>query len=687
MMNKKNYKKEKIKLLSNKLTSPNLPEIFKRIHYYLYTNSNISKAEKLGNEMIHILFCKIYDELHNQECPKFKIHPNEKEFNVSNRIRNLFEEVKKEFPDVFEHQEKLYLDNRSIFYVVKNLQNYILLETKRDIISEAFQAFWGPEIRGEKGQFFTPKNVVKMCINILNPKSEEKIIDPTCGSGSFLVESLMHLNKQKSFNNIFGIDKDKELSKISKAYVSIVGDGHSNIFCADSLDVSSWSSKIREKIKNNNFDIVLTNPPFGAKIPIRDKKILRNYKLGHKWTKTKEDIWQSTNIISKQVPQILFIERCLQLLKPGGRMAIVLPDGIFGNPSERYIFQYILQEAEVLAIISLAPETFLPSTHTKTSVLFLEKKRPEKSIKNYEIFMAIANNVGHDKNGKIKYKINSNGEYILDKHGNKIIDDELPIITKNYRLFKENKLHHYNHLGFVIKLSDIKDSILIPNYYDPEIEENLKKMEKSGRYILTSIRELVEKGVLSIKRGHEVGSQYYGMGDIPFVRTSDIVNWEIKIDPIKCVPNEIYEKYKNSQNIHENDILLVTDGTFLIGRTAIITPLDEKIIIQSHIRRLRSLNYQELHPYLLLYLLNTDIVQQQIKAKTFVQSTISTLGNRIYEIILPIPKDKKIIDKIINEISDIIEMKILIKRKMDSINNFEVRGNNKINVIEKDINT
>ncbi len=672
-MARRNYiKEEKVDLFSNTLFPLSLPEVFRHIHYYLYTNSNIPRAERLGAEMTRILFCKIYDELHNQESYKFKIQFNEKESEVSDRIRNLFQEVKKEFPDIFGQQEKLYLDNKSIFYVVKNLQDYHLLKMKRDVISEAFQSFWGPGLRGEKGQFFTPKNVVKMCVQILKPKPEEKIIDPACGSGGFLVESLLYLNKAKSFNNIFGIDKEIDLARIGKAYMSIVGNGHSNIFCADSLDISSWPPEIQKKIKDGEFDIVLTNPPFGARISIEDKKILRNYKLGHKWIKIGQNRWEKTNVISKQVPQILFIERCLQLLKPSGRMAIVLPDGIFGNPSDRYILQYILQEAKILAVISLAPETFLPSTHTKTSVLFLEKKKPGTVIDDYEIFMAIANNVGHDKNGKIKYKINGKGEYIIDKYGNKIVDDDLPIIVKRYELFKENKLQHYNHLGFVIKLSNIKESVLIPNYYDPEIKENLGKMKESGEYILKSVKELIKDKLLSVKRGNEVGSQYYGMGGIPFVRTSDIVNWEIKIDPVKCIPEEIYEKYRKSQDIKENDILLVADGTFLIGRTAIVTALDKKFVIQSHIRRFRCLKPQQLHPYLLLYLLNTDIVQQQIKAKTFVQATISTLGNRIYEIILPIPKNKDIVNKIINEISNIIEMKIRIKRKMDNIKSFKV---------------
>ncbi|MFQ6084604.1 MAG: N-6 DNA methylase, partial [Candidatus Aminicenantia bacterium] len=547
------------------LVPQSLPEIFKRFYYYLYTNSNIPRAEKLGAEMIRIIFCKIYDELYNKEKSKLKIYSNENEHEVSNKIKTLFEDVKKKFHDVFDEEEKLYLDDKSITYVVNQLQNYNLLKTKRDIVSEAFQAFWGHGLRGEKGQFFTPRNVVKLCVEFLNPKVGEKIIDPACGSGGFLVECIAYLNERDSFNNIFGIDKEIDLAKICKTYMSIVGNGHSNIFCADSLDISSWPIEMQENIKNDSFDVVLTNPPFGARISIEDNKILKNYKLGHKWKKTHKDKWKNTNIIYKQVPQVLFIERCIQLLKPGGRLAIILPDGIFGNPRDRYILQYILQEAKILAIVSLPPETFLPSTHTKTSILFLEKKK-KLTIEDYEIFMAIANKVGHNKNGKTIYKRNRNGEYILDNNNNKIIDDDLPNIAERYRLFKEKNLHHYDHLGFVVKLSEIKDSILIPNYYNPKTEEKLRRMEKSGRYTLVSIKELVEKGVLSIKRGDEVGSQYYGIGDIPFVRTSDIVNWEIKIDPIKGIPEEIYERYKKKQNINENDILLITDGTFLIGR-------------------------------------------------------------------------------------------------------------------------
>ncbi|HRV05233.1 MAG TPA: N-6 DNA methylase [Candidatus Ratteibacteria bacterium] len=663
-MARKSHLVKPLELFTPTLLPLNLPEVFKQIYYYLYSNSNIPRAERLGAEMIRILFCKIYDETHNNIGKEFAVRSNESEQGVGERIKNLFEMVKDTYPDVFDKEEKIYLDHKSIKYVVEKLQDYDLIATERDVISEAFQAFWGPGLRGEKGQFFTPRNIVKMCVDMLNPKNGERVIDPACGSGGFLVEVLSLLENRKCFYNVYGIDKEVDLVKICKAYMAIVGDGHTNIFCADSLHPESWPKEMKEKIEEKSFDVVLTNPPFGAKIFIEDKNILKNFKLGHEWIKDHSNNWRITNSTSKQVPQILFIERCLQLLKPGGRIAIVLPDGVFGNPSDRYVWHFILENTKILAIVSLPPETFLPSTHTKTSVLFLEKTKNKE--KDYEIFMAIANRVGHDKNGKIIYKMDTRGNYILDGKGNKIIDDDLPLVSSKYKEFQQGALKP-SHFGFIVRSSEIINYVFIPSYYDPETMQKLNEMGKTEKYKITTIKEMVEHKLISIKRGHEVGSRYYGMGDVPFVRTSDIVNWEIKIDPVKSIPEEVYEQYKKRQDIRENDILLVTDGTFLIGRTAIITPIDKKIVIQSHIRRIRCLSPEKLHPYLLLYLLNTEIVQKQIEEKTFVQATISTIGERLYEIVIPVPTNNNDITKIIDEVSKIIKMKVEARTKMENL--------------------
>ena len=358
----------------------------------------------------------------------------------------------------------------------------------------------------------------------------------------------------------------------------MLGQANYSVFCENSLEqISKWQSETQSKIQLGTFDIVLTNPPFGAKIPIVGDALLRQYEIGHIW-KEHEDKWLKTKLLQdKQPPQVLFIERCLQLLRKGGRMGIVLPEGIFGNPSERYVWEFIRQNSNIIGVVSLSQETFQPSTHTKTSVLFLEKT--EKSPKS--VFMAIAKAVGHDKNGKETYKFRADGLHLVDENNNKILDDDLPEIAKNFRLHLNGGLREVSHLGFDLPEKALKKHVFIPEYYNPEIQIELDNLEKSGKYHLVSIGDLVKEKVVEIRRGNEIGSRFYGTGTIPFVRTTDIVNWEIKNDPIKAVAEEIYEQYRKNQDIKENDILLVNDGTFLIGRTAMVTRLDEKIIIQN----------------------------------------------------------------------------------------------------------
>jgi len=313
----------------------------------------------------------------------------------------------------------------------------------------------------------------------------------------------------------------------------------------------------------------------------------------------------------------------------------------------------------VLGVVSLSQETFQPSTHTKTSVLFLKKttRRPRA------VFMAIAHNIGHNKNGKPTYQIKNDGSFVYDNQGQKITDDDLPRIANNLRKHIDGTLEGKDHSGFSINYQSLNDHIFIPEYYNPEIQEELRKLKESGKYNLISIGELVKNKTLKIKRGNEIGSQFYGTGNIPFVRTSDIVNWEIKVDPVKAVSEEIYEQYKKLQDIQEDDILFVNDGTFLIGRTAVVTKLDLNIIIQSHIRKIRVINKDSMSPFYLFYLLNNKIVRKQIDSKTFVQATISTIGNRLEEVVLPVLKNKNEIKRIASEIDSLLTEKASLREK------------------------
>ena len=645
----------------------NLKTVFREVRDYFAGNvTGITRDEKIAQNIMRLLFCKVFDEKSktDEQVVDFACRPKEDAKEFAQRIYNLFNAVKKKYPDIFDVEEEIEISPIDLSVIVRKIENYSLINAQRDVIADAFEELIGRAFRGGEGQFFTPRNVVQMMIDVLQPQNSEKIIDPACGSGGFLAHILRHLLVNGNDHYLVGIDKDLFLSKLAKIYLTLLGENEYHVFCENSLEQpGKWNQSTQDYVQLGTFDVVLTNPPFGAKIPVVGRELLGQYELGHVWSRSKEQWFLTDELRDKQPPQILFIERVLQLLKDGGRAGIVLPEGIFGNPSDRYVWEYVRKYASVMGVVSLSQETFQPSTHTKTSVVFLEKK--ENKGKN--VFFAIAKTIGHNKNGKEIYKMDSNGHYVLDKFGQKIIDDETPDIAKNFRCYLSGKLNEESHLGFIVAQNELVENIYVPESYKPEIKEKINHIKRSKEYELIPLGDLVEQGIVQIKRGNEIGSQHYGTGTIPFIRTTDIVNWEIKIDTIKAVSEEVYFKYQKQQDIQENDILFVNDGTFLIGRSSMVTENDVRAVIQSHLRKIRVLDCEKLNPFYLFYLLNTKLFQQQVEMKTFTQATLSTLGNRILEIYLPFHTSRSKIDEIAKDIKQIIDLKTVIKKRTRQI--------------------
>ena len=664
--------------------STNLKQVFKLINQHLYGKLKYTDTDTRARskQIINLLLCKLVDEINKkpEEEVDFCIRNGESDKELYTRIQAFFNEnVREKYKDVMDENEQITLNKELISLIVKELEYISLLQSSKDILSDAFEIFVSKILKDEAGQFFTPPNIVKFMVNYLDPKVDSRILDPACGHGGFLLEAkevlwskLDSKNKRvESISNLFGIDKDLFLVKISKLYLEILSNGKSNIFCEDSLDPKSYRAQTQDIIKNNSFDYIFTNPPFGVKIPINNKEVLSNYQLGHIW-KNIDDKWEIQNKLVKQLaPQVLFIERCIQLLNDGGKLAIVLPEGIFGNPTDRYIWEYLTSNGKILSIVSLDQNTFQPYTCNKTSILFFEKLNTIP--KDYVINFAIVENVGHDKDGKVLYKLNKDGSRKLDSAGNPIVNDDLIGLhlkirqAEEFNYLKEQKI-------FKIKYSQIKNKVFIPIYYTG-VEKTLKKLASDKNFTLLTIKDLANKKIIYtnkggyLPRGDEIGSHVYGLGDIPFIRTSEINNWEINLDSYKKTSEEVYEQYKLKQNIEEGNILLVKDGgPNLIGKTAYITDLDTKIIIQSHIFQINAVENDEfIDSYLLLYLLNLDIVQKQIQAITFVQGTIATIGNRIMEVVLPIPSDMHKRKEISRQIKNIMEDKKKIRRQIRNL--------------------
>lgn len=659
----------------------NLKHVFTTINQHLYGKLKYTDTDTRtrSKQIINLLLCKLVDEINKkpEDQVEFCVRNGESNKDLYSRIQKFFiKNVREKYTDVMEINDQITLNKELVHLIIDELQYISLLQSSKDILSDAFEIFVSKILKDEAGQFFTPPNIVKFMVNYLNPEFDSKVLDPACGHGGFLLEvkevmwSKLDSESKKieSISNLYGIDKDLFLAKISKLYLEILSNGKSNIFCEDSLDPKSYKPQTNEIIKNESFDYIFTNPPFGVKIPINDKETLKDYHLGHVW-KNVNDKWEMQNkLVKQQAPQVLFIERCAQLLKCGGKLAIVLPEGIFGNPTDRYIWEYLTSMGKILGIVSLDQNTFQPYTCNKTSILFFEKL--ENVPNDYEIDFAIVENVGHDKDGKILYKLERNGRKKLDSYGNSIINDDLIHLH-----LKIKEADEFNYLKdqkiFRIKYSQIKNKIFIPYYYIG-VEKILKNLAFDKNFSLLSIKDLIDKKIIYtnkggyLPRGDEIGSHVYGLGDIPFIRTSEINNWEINLDSYKKTSEEVYEQYRLKQNIEVGDILLVKDGgPNLIGKTAYITELDTQIIIQSHIFQIKAkANNEFIDSYLLLHLLNLDIVQKQIQAITFVQGTIATIGNRIMEVVLPIPSDINKRVEISKQIKNIIEQKKKIRNQI-----------------------
>lgn len=675
----------------------NLRAVFRDIRNHLAGNApGITRDEPLAQQVIDLLFCKIYDEINtgSKDMVQFRWGHNEEPLHVYKRILDLFDNVKIEYPDVFEESDTIDLDQESIAYVVGELQNYSLLQAERDAVGEAFEVFIGPALRGPDGQFFTPRNVVRALVDMVDPQPGELILDPACGSGGFLTVALEHvwrgleseaedkgwtasmLERQKreiATRTLRGLDKDAFLARCTKAYLAILGDGRGGVFRVDSSlqPPGLWPAQVQDKIKLGTFDVILTNPPFGKKIRVKGRPTLEQFDLGHKWkTDRATGARRMTDeVVADYPPQLLFVERCLQLLKPGGRLGIILPESLFGSPSYSYIIEWLQTKATILAVAAMPEPLFKTSgkggTHTKVCMIVL-RKHAKKATDEELVFMADAKWCGHDSRGNPTLRRDGDDEVLLD---------DVPTIAANYVAFKDTGLVPEDHLGFMQPRSSLIGTTYIPKYYDPELLADLDRL--AATHDTPTIQSFIDAGDLSISSGIEVGKMAYGTGPIPFIRTSDLSNWELKADPKHGVSVELFEalraKHPDKFDIAVGDILMVRDGTYLIGTTAVVSPLDTKILYQSHVMKIRVSANSGIDPWLLFAALNSPIAKRQIRAKRFTQDIIDTLGNRLGEIRIPIPRDEEVRTRVSRQVKSAITRRAELREQARRLT-IEVEG-------------
>lgn len=584
---------------------------FSEIHNSIYANDGLSAQQAL-DEMLKVLFIKVFDEkentkqffINNEEFNDIKAGKKTKTF--VQRIESLFQKTVQGFSDIFDANETIKLSPIALSFAINKLQNVDFSDTT-DAKGLAFQKFLASTEKADRGQFFTPEPVINFCVEFLQPQPHEKIIDPTCGSGGFLFSAYQYLldnfqvSKQDIIPNLFGIDINKTIVKIAKMKLLLECNTNLNIIAQNSLeDLDELALSFGQPIENQ-MDIVLANPPFGTLGKITNEKLLRKYELGYKWQGENYNYHKTKTLHTGQTPEILFIERCLQLLKESGRMAIVLPNGMFENPSLEYLRIFIKQKARVLAVVNLPQETFIPfGTGVKTSILFLQKESEIDLSK--KVFFGRITKLGYqgNKNGNPIYQKDEFGNFLKNENKELILEEDFTKIINDYKTFqKTNELETEN--SFLFPVSELNGRFDF-DYYAPQNRKLLNKLKNLNAVRLSELCEIVKVKSKKLTQLNET---------VDYIELSDINTHSYEI--INANTYLVHElPSRASYEVRNNDILTAVAGNSIGTHkhaTALVTKNYEGNICTNGFRILRNC---KVDVYYLLYYLRSEMFLKQV---------------------------------------------------------------------------
>jgi type I restriction enzyme M protein len=584
-------------------SAASLPDAFRRIYFHLYSNSTASRAERILENISLLLLARLAAEQNGGAGALRRFMDGETDANES-----LLGLVRTEYPELLADGDAFSIDDAALRAALAELEDQHIGEAPAHVLGEAFEALMAPRLRGDRGQFFTPRSLVSAMVAIVDPRAGELILDPACGTGGFLAEAFAHLSARSGTpkaGQLLGIDKDHDLARLAAALLTIAA--------GEAAKVSNTSSLTAEMLAQveGRFHVVLTNPPFGAKIGVTDAAVLELFDFGREWVRAKDGWRRTDELLDSQDPQALFLELCVLALKPGGRMGIVLPEGMFGNRKAGFLWHWLRARGEITALIDCPRTTFQPGTDTKTNVLFFRRHRRRTPAPTGPARLGVALQCGHDRRGRSHV----NGAPIAD---------DFAALAADYAADRRG----------LWRRVPLQGEYLVPRYHSG------KHRRVTGEPIVataawTTLGELVQGGWLELRKGHEVGSDAYGTGDVPFVRTSDIANLEVNTDPTNAVSEDVYRRYAPQQALAPGDILMVADGRYRIGAVAMLDEDSTRCVVQSHLLILSSAS-ASLDPVALIFALVRPAVRMRIRDLVFVQSTLGTLGPRALEIPVPL---------------------------------------------------
>jgi type I restriction enzyme M protein len=661
-------------------------------------------------ELFKLIFTKLYDEWYcgqgnrrTKEALKFR-NTGQTEVELKTKIQDLFDKAKHKWEGVFGEDAKISLTPSHLSVCVSSLENVKLFNSNLDVIDEAFEYLINQSSKGEKGQFFTPRYVIDMCVKMLNPREDEYMIDTAAGSSGFPVHTIFHVWQQilddegleashlfsledkpprcKEYveDKVFAIDFDEKAVRVARTLNLIAGDGQTNVLHLNTLDFELWNEVTKQEEWDNiyhegfrrlkklrprgsqdyrefQFDVLMANPPFAG--DVKESRMIARYDLAKK----PDGKWQN-----KVGRDILFIERNLDFLKPGGRMAIVLPQGRFNNSSDKSIREFIAERCRILAVVGLHGNTFKPHTGTKTSVPFVQKWNDDPKAgalcrrkEDYNIFFATMRKSGKDNSGdKIWRKVTSStasppddelsdlmppapvqrvigaeGDFLQDEHGHLVVDHDLynhegltedGIAEAFIEFSKKEKLSFFEPSPSMapfdaVKYQQLMDGLEAVSLKFSELEnlmtigaEFYQKQYVSAVYAIRNSSmdlESLAQCSLLITDGDHSATQYQD-GGIYYILSESVKEGYIDENIYRFISPELHKSLKRSE-LKSRDIVITKTGVYF-GRSAVIPDNFPIANTSAHVGKI-TVNEKKVNSYYLSTFFNSNYGYLQLRRR------------------------------------------------------------------------
>jgi len=660
----------------NQLIIPhNLKPIFEKCHNAIYRDG--ISSEDVALDMVRILLAKRHDELKpGQDCAFYctpeEYTTQEGRRNSARRVRELFEEERDANLDVFDAQEKITASDTEIAEVISQLQMYSFTKAELDVIGTAYEVYVASHLKGERGQYFTNRLLIKLIVSILDPSETDIVLDPACGSGGFLIAALQHVRKkiasttasseskeaavEQIRRNLFGIDISPKLVKVAQANMMLGKDGHTGIARADSLS-NVWTTlpdRILSRCGKGKASIVITNPPFGssAQHRITKREILDGFDLGYVWEWSKEQqTFSKTDAPNNEghPPEVLFMERCLQWAKPGGKVGIVMARGQVDNIMARPMRWMLLNNCQILAVINAHEDSFQPFNGSKTTLVMVRKlKQGERLPRDYNIFMGISKKIGQNSRGEPIFKTDDAGQRIIIE-GLPVLDHDIDLIIESYKQFQRGqKITH--PFCFSVKRSQIigPDLSLNPIQYLPSFNESVRTVVSLGNRDGWTLKPLGEIAKVfngpRFKRPYAVEGVESGQGIMQYYTGTALT--QVKGENIKYLDinrSTSMQKRMIDELIIRKDWILITDsGT--VGRVIYTQPYHDGTVATNNLIRV-IIEDDALRGYVYEFL-QTDLGQHQLKKTVYGTNQEHLEPRLVKEVLIPIPNDEKVLKNI-----------------------------------------